>query len=135
MGALRLRVRLHDLQRGADQSQAVDAPSVESSPRPAKAIKQSAEKSAQQVFHASPGIELDLRGQRVDEALSALENYLDQAFLAGLPSVRIIHGMGTGAVRQAVRKALRHARQVKTWKVGTEGEGGDGVTVAYLDVD
>ena len=71
----------------------------------------------------------------MDEALDALEDYLDKAFLAGLPSVRIIHGMGTGAVKQAVRKALRHAKQVKTWKVGTHGEGGDGVTVAYLDID
>jgi DNA mismatch repair protein MutS2 len=130
LGALRLRVSLQDLLRGVDKPQAVEAP-----PAAAKDRSKHAAQKPEQIFHPSPGMELDLRGQRVDEALSELENYLDQAFLAGLPSVRIIHGMGTGAVRQAVRKALRHSQHVKTWKVGTEGEGGDGVTVAYLDVD
>jgi DNA mismatch repair protein MutS2 len=134
LGALRMRVALHDLQVGG-QAQA-----EETSPAAGKKSKQTAEtrqetKTPAQIFHSSPGIELDLRGHRVDEALDALEDYLDKAFLAGLPSVRIIHGLGTGAVKQAVRKALRHAKQVKTWKVGTYGEGGDGVTVAYLDID
>lgn len=130
LGALRLRVGLHDLQRGSHEPAAATT-----APASPAAASQKPAPPSDQIFHTSPGMELDLRGQRVDEALSELENYLDQAFLAGLPSVRIIHGMGTGAVRQAVRKALRHSRHVKSWKVGTEGEGGDGVSVAYLDID
>ncbi len=81
---------------------------------------------------ASPGIELDLRGQRVEEALPRLDKYLDDAFLAGLPFVRIIHGKGTGALRQAVRQQLRSHPLVKSHRPGEEGEGGSGVTVAYL---
>ena len=133
MGALRMRVGLHDLQVGG-HAQEEEAPSTTRKAKQASGSRQEA-KAPEQIFHASPGIELDLRGQRVDDALDDLEDYLDKAFLAGLPSVRIIHGLGTGAIKQAVRKALRHAKQVKTWKVGKHGEGGDGVTVAYLDVD
>jgi DNA mismatch repair protein MutS2 len=77
----------------------------------------------------SPGIELDLRGQRVDEALKNLEYYLDKAFLAGLPWVRIIHGMGTGTLRKAVREKCASHPQVKNFESGRENEGGDGVTV------
>ncbi len=81
---------------------------------------------------ASPGIELDLRGQRADEALDALERYLDSAFLAGLPWVRIIHGKGTGKLRLAVREALSQHPHVKSFESGGEKEGGDGVTVAKM---
>jgi DNA mismatch repair protein MutS2 len=77
----------------------------------------------------SPGTELDLRGQQVDEALENLGYYLDKAFLAGLPYARIIHGMGTGKLRGAVRKTLRKHPQVKSFESGQENEGGDGVTV------
>jgi DNA mismatch repair protein MutS2 len=77
-------------------------------------------------------MELDLRGQRADEALDALDRYLDAAFLAGLPFVRIIHGKGTGRLRQSVREALAHNPQVKSFEAGGDKEGGDGVTVAKL---
>jgi DNA mismatch repair protein MutS2 len=80
----------------------------------------------------SPGMELDLRGQRVDEILPRVEKYLDEAFLAGLPYVRIIHGKGTGALRQAVQQELRNHPLVQSYRAGEEGEGGSGVTVAYL---
>ena len=80
----------------------------------------------------SPGIELDLRGQRADDALEQLERYLDAAYLAGLPFVRLIHGKGTGKLRQAVREALQGHPQVKSFEAGGEKEGGDGVTVAKL---
>jgi DNA mismatch repair protein MutS2 len=72
---------------------------------------------------------LDLRGQQVDEALENLGFYLDKAFLARMPWVRIIHGMGTGKLRSAVRKALKSHPQVDHYERGKEGEGGDGVTV------
>lgn len=81
---------------------------------------------------SSPGLELDLRGQRADDALEAMERYLDSAYLAGLPFVRIIHGKGTGKLRQAVRDTLSHHPQVKSFESGSEKEGGEGVTVVKL---
>ena len=72
---------------------------------------------------------LDLRGARVDEALDALSRYLDDAGLAGLDKVLIIHGMGTGAVRDAVRSAAASHPLVKSLRAGQRGEGGDGATI------
>lgn len=80
----------------------------------------------------SPGMELDLRGQVTEEALHNLAQYLDRAFLARLPWVRIIHGKGSGVLRQAVREELRGHPQVSSFRPGDEGEGGEGVTVARL---
>jgi DNA mismatch repair protein MutS2 len=72
---------------------------------------------------------LDLRGARVDEALEALNRYLDDAALAGLDKVLIIHGMGTGAVRDAVRTTATGHPLVKSMRPGLRGEGGDGATI------
>ena len=75
---------------------------------------------------------LDLRGARVDEALDALNHYLDDAGLAGLDKVLIIHGMGTGAVRDAVRSTASSHPLVKSMRPGQRGEGGDGATIVEL---
>ena len=75
---------------------------------------------------------LDLRGARVDEALDALNRYLDDAALAGLDKVLIIHGMGTGAVRDAVRSAAASHPLVTSIRPGQRGEGGDGATIVEL---
>jgi len=64
--------------------------------------------------------------------LQMLERYLDSAYLAGLPWVRIIHGKGTGKLRQAVRQALSGHPQIKSFELGGDKEGGEGVTVAKL---
>ncbi|MDD2921757.1 MAG: Smr/MutS family protein, partial [Anaerolineales bacterium] len=80
----------------------------------------------------SPGMEVDLRGLMAEDALDKLERYLEQAFLSGLPFVRIIHGKGTGRLRQAVREALRGHAYVNTFEEGGDKEGGEGVTVAKL---
>jgi DNA mismatch repair protein MutS2 len=72
---------------------------------------------------------LDLRGARVEEALEALNRYLDDAGLAGLDKVLIIHGMGTGAIRDAVRTATVSHPLVKSMRPGQRGEGGDGATI------
>lgn len=80
----------------------------------------------------SPGMELDLRGERVDEGLDKLERYLNSAYMARLPWVRIIHGKGTGAMRDAVRTSLKQHPLVREARTGDLGEGGDGVTVAKL---
>jgi DNA mismatch repair protein MutS2 len=75
---------------------------------------------------------LSLRGERVEAALEQLEAYLDQALLAGLDSVAIIHGSGTGALRRAVREALANHPRVREVRTGRRDEGGDGTTVAEL---
>ena len=71
--------------------------------------------------------EINLLGKTVDEALSALDKYLDDAYLAHLPSVRIVHGKGTGALRKAVQDYLRRCKYVKTYRLGEYGEGDAGV--------
>ena len=75
---------------------------------------------------------LDLRGARVEEALEALGRYLDDASLAGLASVLIIHGLGTGALRDAVRSEAGGHPLVKSVRAGERGEGGDGATIVKL---
>jgi len=76
--------------------------------------------------------ELDLRGQRAEMVESALDSYLNDAFMSQLPEVRIIHGYGTGAVRGAVREALATHALVKSFRPGSRGQGGDGVTIVEL---
>ncbi len=87
---------------------------------------------ASNIAAESPGMELDLRGVRVDEGLDRLERYLNAAARARLPFVRIIHGRGTGAMRAAVRDALAAHPIVGSSRPGEGNEGGDGVTVVKL---
>ena len=75
---------------------------------------------------------LDLRGYRVEEALDEVEDYLDKASLANLTPVYIIHGHGTGALKQAVRDFLKTSPYVAKFRVGGESEGGDGVSVVDI---
>lgn len=72
---------------------------------------------------------LDLRGARVDEALAMLEQYIDDAAHAEAGRVTIIHGHGSGAMRDAVRRTLGSHPLVREWRPGERGEGGDGATV------
>ena len=74
--------------------------------------------------------EINLLGKTVDEALAELDKYLDDAYLAHLPSVRIVHGKGTGALRNAVQSHLRRTKYVKSFRLGEFGEGDAGVTIA-----
>ena len=73
--------------------------------------------------------EINLLGRTVDEALSELDKYLDDAYLTHLPSVRVVHGKGTGALRNAVHNYLRKNRVVKSYRLGEYGEGDAGVTI------
>ncbi len=75
------------------------------------------------------GMELNLLGKTVDEALPELDKYLDDAYLAHLPSVRIVHGKGTGALRTAVQRFLKKVRYVSDFRLGEYGEGDSGVTI------
>lgn len=81
---------------------------------------------------SSPSAELDLRGVRVEEGLSKLERFMDQALLSNYDHIRVIHGLGTGAMRQGVQEYLRGNRHVKTSRLGGQGEGGHGVTIIEL---
>ena len=78
--------------------------------------------------------EIDMRGQTVDEALPTIERYLDDAFRAGLPWARIIHGKGTGTLRRQVREMLSKHPLVKSYEEARLEEGGEGVTIAHLAV-
>lgn len=117
VGSFRVRVAASDLERRA-------SPPAESLEAQVTASQHSAA--------PPPALELDLRGQRVEESQPRVDKYLDDAFLAGMPFVRIIHGKGTGTLRQAVREQLRGHPLVKSFRSGEQGEGGTGVTVTYL---
>lgn len=81
-------------------------------------------------FHISP--EINLLGKTVDEALAELDKYLDDAYLARLPQVRIVHGKGTGALRKAVQGHLKKIKYVESFRLGEHGEGDAGVTIAVF---
>ncbi len=125
IGSFRMRLPLSRLER-RDVSQAapvgISKPKRLPTPEPASG--------------AAPvplvGLELDIRGANVEEMLPRLEKYLDDAYLGMMPWVRIIHGKGAGVLRAAVRKELSKHPLVKSYREGEAGEGGDGVTVAYL---
>jgi DNA mismatch repair protein MutS2 len=80
----------------------------------------------------SPGLELDVRGARVEDAVLRLDNYIDAAYLAGLPFARVIHGKGTGALRKAIRERLEDHPLISKVVSAPPKEGGDGVTIIYL---
>lgn len=77
----------------------------------------------------SVSTEINLLGKTVDEALAELDKYLDDAYLAHLPSVRVVHGKGTGALRSAVHNHLKRLKYVKEYRLGEYGEGDAGVTI------
>lgn len=76
--------------------------------------------------------EVDLRGMNIEEALPVLDKYIDDAFMAGMASVSIIHGKGTGVLRKAVREYLHSDKRIKSYRSGEYGEGDTGVTVITL---
>ena len=80
----------------------------------------------------SISLELDLRGKRAEEVELALDDYLNETSLYGLSQVRIIHGIGTGTVRQIVREVLASHPLVASFRTGEKGEGGDGVTIVSM---
>ena len=84
---------------------------------------------------ASVSSEINLIGKTTDEAIALLDKYLDDAYIAHLPSVRIVHGKGTGALRSAVQKHLKRQKYVKSFRLGALGEGDAGVTIAEFKTD
>ncbi len=141
-GVLRIRARLAELELLGNETSAQASPQglptahdliASNRPHPTSTTPTGIDRPPRSQFYSeSPGIELDLRGHRTDEALDLLDRYLDAAYLAGLPWVRIIHGKGTGKLRLAVREALSEHPHVKSFEAGGDKEGGDGVTVVQL---
>ncbi len=88
-----------------------------------------------QISHTSPlkrsstSSSLDLRGKRYDEAMTELDRYIDSVLLAGIDSATIIHGIGTGAIRQGVQQYLKRNKRVKSFGYAPEGSGGSGATI------
>lgn len=80
----------------------------------------------------APSIEFEIRGWRAEEVAPELDKYLDEAYLAGLPFVRVIHGKGTGVLRQVVRRHLINHPLVRSFQSAETNEGGEGVTIAVL---
>lgn len=130
IGGLRVRARLSELvlvSAGGEPKAEGKQPAADGGKPKVTSSQRSVSSS-----HPSPGVELDLRGQRADEALDLLESYLERAYLAHLPWVRIIHGKGTGKLRKVVREALQRYPQVQSFEAGKHNEGGEGVTIAEL---
>ena len=120
IGSLRVRARLAELVRKSEDTSKVES-QTSSDLRPS-------------TFDSgkSPGLELNLRGKLVDEGLDELEKYLERAYSAGLLFVRIVHGKGTGKMRDAVRNALKSSEYVSSFEEPKDHEGGAGVTVAKI---
>ena len=97
-------------------------------------VKKFVEKANRQLRNLATSSEVDLRGMTADEAISVLDRFLDDALLAKLPSIRVIHGKGTGVLRKAVQQHLKRNPRIKSVRLGVYGEGEDGVTIAELDV-
>ncbi len=105
--------------------------SLEKRPAPAQPRDQS-QVRVTMAARPLPSVELHLRGMRVEEVVPRLGQYLDDAYLAGLPFVRIVHGKGTGTLRKVVREILSEHPLVASFKTGELNEGGEGVTVVKL---
>lgn len=117
MGIFRSQVNLSDLELIEEAA-------------PAKQLNKTGAGKIRMSKSASVSTEINLLGMTVDEALAHLDKYLDDAYLAHLPSVRIVHGKGTGALRKAVQGHLKRCRYVKSYRLGEFGEGDAGVTIA-----
>lgn len=130
-GNLNLRVSLANLKPASKESQSSSQDRKrEFSKAPIKQRKRARQESAS--TRATTGSELYLLGYRVAEAIQALDSYLDDAQLVGLESVRIVHGKGTGALRQAIRDALKNDKRVASFGDAPFGAGDAGVTIAQL---
>jgi DNA mismatch repair protein MutS2 len=124
VGTLRVRAKLDELQKRSKSNKRVikrgHVRQYDAAPEP---VMQRGK---------SPGLELDLRGQRVEESLERLEGYIDAAYTAGLPFARIIHGKGTGALRRAIREFVESHALISKVETGHPNEGGDGVTIIHM---
>jgi DNA mismatch repair protein MutS2 len=125
IGKMHVKVDLRDIERSKNEQRRIDR--IGETEHHSSSVKE--------IFYPSPGTELHLLGMRAEDALLALDRYLDAAHAAGLPFVRIVHGKGTGVLRQVVREALGNAQLVDRWELALDNEGGEGVTIVFLKDD
>ena len=114
-GIMKMTVKLADLRPEKDETQA----------RGAGKIRLEMDRQV--------GMELDIRGMLVDDAVLVVDRYIDNACMSGLTEISIIHGKGTGALRAGIQEFLKHHRRVKSFRLGSYGEGDAGVTVVTLN--
>ncbi len=117
IGVMKVTVHLNTIRR-------IESDQSERSLRSSKTIMSSKSKTI--------STEIDLRGMNIEEAIVDVDKYLDDSFIAGLNEVHIIHGKGTGALREGISSYLRRHRHVKSFRIGKYNEGGDGVTVVEV---
>ena len=117
MGIIKVKVSDRDIEKIGSQQKSQSKPKV----RAVSASRRSNIRS-----------ELDLRGQRYDEAMTNLDRYIDSALLSGLDVVTIIHGIGTGAIRKGVWQYLKTSKHVKSYNYAPANEGGNGATIVHL---
>jgi DNA mismatch repair protein MutS2 len=115
LGSLRTRVRVDQIER-TERPKTPRTGSVQYFIAPAPVVP----------------LEIEVRGQTLEEAMPKVEQFVDDAFRAGLPWVRIIHGKGTGTLRRAVRDLLARSPLIKDYDYADRAEGGEGVTVAHF---
>jgi DNA mismatch repair protein MutS2 len=122
VGRLRVRARLSELdpRRGASAESTDDA------------SQESAATRGRRLPTTTTRVEIDLRGRTAEEALEELDRQLDASYLSGVPFLRVIHGKGTGKLRDAIRQALKGNSYVRSFEPGLASEGGDGVTVIKI---
>ncbi len=121
VGRLRVRAQLDEISRKKPAGDMQDKPD-----------RSSLEPSGVRPTVPPPPLELDLRGRTADEAVELLERRLDSAYLNGMPYMRVIHGKGSGRLREAIRKYLESNEYVEAFEPGGRAEGGDGVTVVRI---
>ncbi len=121
MGILRSKVHMSDLEIIEEEPSYLQ-----------KAPRQTGKGKVKMSKSLSVSTEINLLGKTVDEAIAELDKYLDDASLAHLSSVRIVHGKGTGALRSGIHNYLRRQKHIKSFRLGAFGEGDAGVTIAEL---
>ena len=122
IGTLRVRAKFNDLEKqSANSDQSKRKAPIETNYQPSAPKRQ-----------PTTGMEISLRGKLVEDGLDELDKYLEKAYSAGLPFVRIVHGKGTGRMREAVRTALKDSPYVKSFEEARDNEGGAGVTIATM---
>lgn len=122
IGILKTKVRRDQVEKITNSSKGSNQ---QPTPKSVTIVKRADDQSPVQM-------ELDLRGERVEAALAEVDKYLDRSILSGFSRVSIIHGKGTGQLRAAIQDFLRSHPQVKSYRYGVHGEGGDGVTIVSI---
>ena len=124
MGILRSKVNLSDLE--LIQENSISAPGLDTR------RKGSGSSSIKMSKSSTVSMVINLLGKTVDEAIPELDKYLDDAYIAHLPQVRVVHGKGTGALRAGIHRHLKKLKYVKEFHLGGFGEGDAGVTIVVF---